>query len=183
MMKVKKKLKQIASNVSAATDAPFDWIADRRQHGWHMDFTVKRILLIAIIGWIVGIGALVYANDQAQIHFTGVIATGDIAVYLNQAATQPAAAIDYGTLHANTHVSRTVYLKNEGTVPVTLTITAQGWTPTGIDAVVTVVYDYVPGTVIQPGAVLPVVFDVVCGPSQGYASFGVYYVFQSTQTT
>ncbi len=60
---------------------------------------------------------------------SGVVSTVNIGVYLDSACTQICASIDWGTLTAGSTTTRTVYIKNTGTLPITLNMTTTSWNP------------------------------------------------------
>jgi len=71
----------------------------------------------------------------------GTITTVNVGVYSNSGCTENCTSITWGSLYPGNSTSRTVYVKNTGTVPITLTMTADSWTPTNADDYLTVDWD------------------------------------------
>jgi hypothetical protein len=53
----------------------------------------------------------------------------EVGVYWNSACTNQTTSIDWGTLSPSATKSYTVYVKNNGTVPVTLSMASGNWNP------------------------------------------------------
>ena len=83
----------------------------------------------------------------------GTVTTVNVGVYTDSGCTQNCTAISWGSLYPSNSTSRTVYVKNTGTVPITLTMTADTWTPTNADDYLTLEWN-------QQGTVLDVADSV-----------------------
>ena len=59
----------------------------------------------------------------------GTITTVNVSVYSNIQCTENCTSINWGSLYPGNSTTQTVYVKNTGTVPITLTMTADSWTP------------------------------------------------------
>jgi len=70
-----------------------------------------------------------------------VVSAVNIGVYTDSQCTQNCTNISWGTLNPNSTTNKTIYVKNTGTVPVTLTMTTQNWTPTTANSVITLTWD------------------------------------------
>ena len=79
----------------------------------------------------------------------GTVTTVNVCVFSNEACTENCTSISWGSLRPGDSTTQTVYVKNTGTVPVTLSMTANGWDPTNAD-------DYLEVTWNQQGTVLAV---------------------------
>ncbi len=58
-----------------------------------------------------------------------VSSTPNIGVYSDSQCTQALTSIDWGAIAPGSSASKTVYIKNTGNVPLTLTMTANSWNP------------------------------------------------------
>jgi hypothetical protein len=83
-----------------------------------------------------------------------VISPVNIGVYTDSDCTQNCTNISWGTLNPNTTTHKTVYVKNTGTTPVTLTMTTENWTPTNADDYLTLTWDQ-QNTVLDAGQSVP----------------------------
>ena len=66
----------------------------------------------------------------------GTITTVNIGCYLDRDCTQNATSIDWGFLIPGDNATKILYIKNTGTVPVTLTMTTNSWQPTNASALI-----------------------------------------------
>ena len=80
----------------------------------------------------------------------GTITTVNVGVYSNTECTENCTAINWGSLYPGNSTTETVYVKNTGTVPITLSMTTNTWDPTDADDCLTVEWDR-QGTVIDVG--------------------------------
>ena len=71
----------------------------------------------------------------------GTITTVNVGVYSNSECTQNCTSISWGALYPGNSTSKIVYVKNTGTVPITLTMTTATWTPTDADDYLTLDWD------------------------------------------
>ena len=71
----------------------------------------------------------------------GTISAVNVGVYSNSSCTQSLTSINWGTLSATNSTARTIYIKNTGNVPVTLTLTTGNWVPTTADSVLTLTWN------------------------------------------
>jgi hypothetical protein len=79
----------------------------------------------------------------------GTITTVNIGVFSNSDCTENCTEISWGSLLPSNSTSKIVYVKNTGTVPITLSMTANSWVPTNADDYLTLEWD-------QEGSVLNV---------------------------
>ena len=84
----------------------------------------------------------------------GTVATVNVGVYTNSLCTQNCTSIDWGTLYPSNSTIRTLYVKNTGTVPITLTMTTNTWGPIDATNYLTLSWDQ-EGTVLNPGVSVP----------------------------
>jgi hypothetical protein len=78
----------------------------------------------------------------------GTVTTVNVGVYLDEECTQNCTSISWGTIYPGNSTSTTIYVKNTGTVPITLTMTTENWAPGNADGYLTIAWDQ-EGTVLQ----------------------------------
>ena len=78
-----------------------------------------------------------------------------VEVYYDSACTTVVSSIDWGVIEAGGSANTTVYVKNLGNIPVTLTLSTQNWSPPEAARYIEVGWDY-DGRVLAPNEVLPV---------------------------
>ncbi len=91
-------------------------------------------LLVAacLVGMVVGSGlTLAVLNVQRAIPSSGLVVAVNVGVFSDSACTLNVTMIDWGTVYPGESVTRLVYVKNGGNVPLTLTLNTIGWNPAG----------------------------------------------------
>jgi len=71
----------------------------------------------------------------------GTVSAVNVGVYTDSQTTQNCTSLNWGTLSPGNTASKTVYVKNTGTVPVTLTMTTGNWTPTTANSKITLTWN------------------------------------------
>ena len=79
----------------------------------------------------------------------GTITTVNVGVYSDSQCTQNLTSVSWGALYPGNSTTKTIYVKNTGVVPITLTMTTQSWTPTSASSVLTLTWDQ-QDTVLDP---------------------------------
>jgi hypothetical protein len=100
---------------------------------YHMNFRKIPIpavtaLVLTALALTVTTAAVLSANKTVPLN--GTLTTINLAVYTDSGCTQNVTALNVGTLSPGDTATQTVYIKNTGTVPETLTMTTNNWTPT-----------------------------------------------------
>ncbi len=80
----------------------------------------------------------------------GTVTTVNIGVFSNIDCTENCTEISWGSLYPSNSTSKTVYVKNTGTVPITLSMSANAWAPINADDYLTLDWDQ-EGTVLDVG--------------------------------
>ena len=80
----------------------------------------------------------------------GTVTTVNVGVYTDSECTENCTAISWGSLYPSNSTSKIVYVKNTGTVPITLTMTGDMWTPTNANDYLTLDWNQ-QGTVLGVG--------------------------------
>jgi archaellum component FlaG (FlaF/FlaG flagellin family) len=94
----------------------------------------KRVVMFVaaacLIGMVVG-SAVTFAvlNVQRAIPSTGLVVAVNVGVYSDSSCTLNLTSIDWGTVYPGGSVPRTVYVKNTGNAPITLSMTTASWNP------------------------------------------------------
>ncbi|MDH7564242.1 MAG: hypothetical protein QHH24_05095 [Candidatus Bathyarchaeota archaeon] len=108
-----------------------------------------QIGIVLIVG-IVGVAATVLATTlltaYQQINNTGIVKAVGVGVYEDAGCTKNVTSISWGILYPDTNANFTVYIKNEGNIPITLNMTISNWNPTQTSQYITLSWnreDYV----------------------------------------
>ena len=71
----------------------------------------------------------------------GTVTAVNVGVYTDSQCTQNCTSINWGTLNPGNTTTKTVYVKNTGSTPITLTMTTGSWTPTGANTKITLTWN------------------------------------------
>jgi hypothetical protein len=82
-----------------------------------------------------------------------------VGVYWDSSCTNNVSTIDWGYLDPGAAKDVTIYIKNEGTVPMTLAMTTDEWNPTSAASYLTVSWNR-EGSQVNPGSVLATVLTL-----------------------
>jgi hypothetical protein len=88
-------------------------------------------LTLALVGIVITVTVVAALSSSVTVPLSGTISTVNVEAYSDAACTHPVTELSLGNLNPGSSVSRTIYIKNSGTIPVTLTMTVSGWSPTG----------------------------------------------------
>jgi hypothetical protein len=75
-----------------------------------------------------------------------------VQVFDNAALTAECTNINWGDLAAGASNTHMIWIKNNGTIPITLSMSAGDWVPLVAQQYVLFSWSYVSGTVVEPGA-------------------------------
>jgi len=71
----------------------------------------------------------------------GTITTVNVGAYSNSDCTENCTSISWESLYPGNSTSQIIYVKNTGTVPITLSMTADSWEPTDADDYLTLTWN------------------------------------------
>jgi len=151
----------------------------------------KKVQMLRIAGIIIAVSLLVanahyifgVLSSVYPIGSTGVIASANLGVYSEIECVSEVSTMDWQTLRPGESKSKTVYVKNTGTVTLNLSMTTTDWSPLGASSYITLAWTR-EGTEIQPDEVLAAVFTLtVSGSIQGIPSFDFVIRVTGTEST
>jgi hypothetical protein len=96
----------------------------------------------------------------------GTITTVNVGVYSNENCDQNCTTISWGTLYPGNSTSRTIYVKNTGTTPITLTIATNSWAPTDASGCLTLTWNPQDNT-LNPGQSTPATLTLTVAQDTG----------------
>jgi hypothetical protein len=122
--------------------------------------SVKRRTPILVVLAIVVTAAMTQAAmmltfSEKRITARGAIKTMGVEAYWGVGCTDEVIEIDWGTLEPGSQTDRTVYVKNRGNAPVTLSLDAEAWTPSEAQTYLWLDWDY-DGTPVTAGTAIPI---------------------------
>ena len=132
---------------------------------------------IGLLGALIASGVLVTSET---VTISGVLASANLGIYSDSACTQRIGAVDWGTVSPGAIVSRTLYAKNIGNTPVTLSLSVKNWNPTTANGPIVAGWNR-EGTTLAPGQVTVATLTLtVSSSASGFTSFSVDAVITGT---
>jgi archaellum component FlaG (FlaF/FlaG flagellin family) len=145
--------------------------------------------ILGIMGAALAIGIIV-ANANSiygllsavfPITSSGVITSAGINVYKESQCLNNVTSINWGTLSPGGSTSVTVYVKNTGSVNLTLSMRTDSWTPAAASTYLTLTWNYAGGQ-LKPNDILAVTFTLtVSGSITGISSYSFNIYITGTQ--
>jgi len=135
--------------------------------------TLGITLLAATLAAIIVSGPTIYGllTSSARIGSTGTLKTVGVKVYSDSACTNEVSSIDWGTLELGSTKDATVYVKNTGSVAVTLSLSTENWNPSSASGYITLTWNY-GGQSLSPGSNIQVKLTLtVSANATGVTSF------------
>ena len=141
--------------------------------------TIGTVVVIAVMGLMVSaLGALVATRTISN---SGSVTAVGVGVYSDSACTTALSAISWGTLNPGDVKNYTVYVRNEGTVSVTLNMTKGNWNPSSASSYITLTWNK-EKYVLPAGQVVTAVLTLSVSPSvSGVTSFSFDITITGTQ--
>jgi hypothetical protein len=108
--------------------------------------TFQKFPRFAIIGIAIAVFFLTVTSYGLLSTFRAIplsetISVVNVGVYSDSGCTQNCTSLNVGTLSPGGTVTQTIYIKNPGTVPETLSMTVSNWNPTGANSSVSLSWD------------------------------------------
>ncbi|MEM3880681.1 MAG: hypothetical protein QXD19_02925 [Candidatus Bathyarchaeia archaeon] len=142
--------------------------------------STKTILLIITTGIILTATTAGVLTVTRPIPATGTISTINLEAYSDAACSQPLTSIDWGTISPGATVTKTIYLKNTGNVPMTVSMTTNNWSPTNANGPITITWDRESATLPAGQSIAAVITLRVSSSISGITSFSVNIVITGT---
>ena len=143
---------------------------------------IGEALVIAII---IASAQLIYGalTTVTTIGNTGVIASANLRIYWEEQCISSVINIPWGYMNPGENKSVTVYVKNIGTVPLTLSMETSNWQPTNASTFFTLTWNYL-GNNIESNTVASVTLYLsVSKDIQGISDFQFQITITGTQAT
>jgi len=133
-------------------------------------------IIVITIGALVTVGLLNVAATgdlfgSISLSNLGTVKAIGVRVYWDSSCSDPVGSIDWGLVEPGTTKNVTVYIRNEGSVPVTLSLAIDNWSPSNAPDYMSLAWDY-EGQVINLNAVVQVTLSLsVSEAIEGITSF------------
>jgi hypothetical protein len=96
----------------------------------------------------------------------GTVSSVNVGVYSDSGCTQNCTTLDWGAITPGNAVTRTIYVKNTGTLPVTLSMTSGSWVPSNANTYLTLTWNR-GGTVLAVGSSIQATLTLTASSSAG----------------
>jgi hypothetical protein len=104
--------------------------------------------------------------SQQTIPSAGTITTVNIGVYLDSSCTQNATSISWGSIYPGNSTTKIIYVKNTGSLPVTLNMTTESWVPSNANTYISLSWNR-GGTVLSAGQSIDATLTLSASSSAG----------------
>ena len=133
-------------------------------------------LIVSNVGSIFGL-----LSTVSSLGNSGVVVTANLGVYSNSGGTTTLSSINWGNISPGGNVEYTIYVKNTGTVPLTLSFTTGSWSPSSASSYFTVMWNYT-GSTINKNAIVPIKLTLrVLSSVTGITNFQFQITITGTQ--
>jgi len=141
------------------------------------------ILAIAMVGIILTVttaGLISVSQTVSSAGSINISTSVNVNVYSDYSCTQTLTSIDWGTLTPGNSVTRTIYVKNTGSTPITLSMTKTNWSPSSADGPITLTWNK-EGTTVNAGQYVAATVTLSVSSSiSGITTFSVNIVITGT---
>jgi hypothetical protein len=133
---------------------------------------VRKIVLLAVVVGVAAASLIAYALVASWlIRNVGVVKAVGVGVYWDEACTQPCSEINWGNLTLGESKTVTLFVHNEGNVPITLNMHTENWNPPTAAEHLTLTWNY-SGEVLQPKQTVSLCFTLsVDSQALSFSSF------------
>ena len=140
---------------------------------------VTVILVITVISSVATVLATMSANQNVL--FNGSISAVNLGVYSDSGCTQNCTSLNVGMLNSGGTSRQTVYVKNSGNVPETLTMAVNNWNPPNANLYLTLTWNQ-QNTILPAGQSAQAILTLTAASNTGsLTTFGFSVTFTGTQ--
>jgi hypothetical protein len=139
------------------------------------------IIAIAVTGLFLTVITTGGLTSSQSVPSGGTITSVFVGVYTDSTCTQNCTSIDWGGLAPGASTTRAIYVKNTGTVPVTLSMTTTSWVPSNANTYLTVTWNR-ETSVLAAGSSVSAILTLTASASAGsITTFSFNIVISGTQ--
>jgi hypothetical protein len=139
------------------------------------------IIAIAMVGILLTLTTAAVISTNQIVPLNGTITAVNLGVYSDSACTQTATALTVGTLNPGGTATQTIYIKNTGNVPETLTMTTNNWNPTNATSSLNLTWNQ-QNTILNAGQAIQAILTITAASNTGsLTTFSCNVIFTGTQ--
>lgn len=110
-------------------------------------------------------------TGYVSLHSTGTVKGIGVGVYTNSSCTQRVTSLDWGMAENGTVKTTTVYIRNEGNTPVTLSLQTANWSPSNASTYISLTWNYSGSAIGVNNGVVVVLSLSIASNIQGIPAF------------
>jgi hypothetical protein len=139
------------------------------------------LLAIILSGIILTVTTAGLLSANQAIPSSGSVTSINVGVYSDSACTHNLTSISWGTISPGDSVTRTAYVKNIGSAPITLSMTTASWNPTSANGPLTLTWNR-EGDTLNVGQVTTATLTLTVSESiSGITDFSVDIIITGTE--
>ena len=116
---------------------------------------------LAVVALVVGV--IIFTSVNLQTHGTIVTNNPDIDVFADQECTKEISAIEWGNINAGGSSTVTIFVRNSGNVPLTMSMATSNYDPASAQNYLTLTWNQ-ENTWLSPSSVIPCDFILSASP-------------------
>lgn len=138
------------------------------------------LIFVVSMALVSGLAVSGLLTIQKILSSSGTVKAINVEVYWDVGCTQVVSSINWGNSEPGSSSTRTVYVKNTGTAPMTLSMSCSGWSPAGAENYITVTWDRQGAQVNAGGVVSAVLTLLVSSSVSGITDFSFNIVIEGS---
>ncbi|MCJ7634916.1 hypothetical protein MUP77_21320 [Candidatus Bathyarchaeota archaeon] len=129
--------------------------------GKFLGLVKSAIVIVGIIATLLATSGVTYGflTNSLNVSNTGIITSANVGVYTTQQCTANLTQISWGLLSPGCNYTKAGYIRNNGGVDITLSMSTSSWSPAAAATSLGVSWNY-GGQTIIPGQVLAVIWKL-----------------------
>jgi archaellum component FlaG (FlaF/FlaG flagellin family) len=108
------------------------------------------VIALILTGTVLAISTSGLLSASQSVPYNGTISAVNLAIYSDSSLTQNCTSLSTGAVNPGGTATQTIYIKNTGTIPETLTMTVNNWNPANASSSLTLSWDR-QNYVLNPG--------------------------------
>jgi hypothetical protein len=141
--------------------------SNKREHTLELKKLSKgAIIALAITGILLTVTTAALLSANQTVPLSGTINAVNLGVYSDSACTQTCTALTVGNLNPGGTTTQTIYVKNIGNVPETLTMIPNNWNPSNANSSLTLTWNR-QNTVLTAGQFTPATLTLTAASNTG----------------
>jgi len=139
------------------------------------------VIALALTGTVLAISTSGLLSASQSVPVNGSITAVNLAIYSDSGLTQNCTSLNTGSVSPGGTATQTIYVKNTGTVPETLTMAASNWNPANASSSLTLSWDR-QNTVLNAGQSIQATLTLTTASNTGsLTTFSCSATFTGTQ--